>query len=133
MSSFVVPVSSCLQSFPTSGSFPISQLFASGGQRTGASASASVLPMDIQGWFPLGLTVLISLYVSPFIFYHRSLHFNMDSTSLAQSLSYIPSYVANSPVQTLTYHTCTANYTSLLIGILQSSYSASKPASASVP
>ena len=55
------PFSSRLQSFPASGSFPMSQLFASGGQSTRASASASVLPMDIQAWFPLGLTSLISL------------------------------------------------------------------------
>ena len=53
--------SSCPQSFPASGSFPINQLFTSGGQSSGASASASVLPMNIQGWFPLGLTDLISL------------------------------------------------------------------------
>ena len=51
----------CLQSFPASGSFPVSRLFASGGQSIGASASASVLPVNIQGWFPLGLTGLISL------------------------------------------------------------------------
>ena len=51
----------CLQFFPASGSFPMSQLFASSGQRIGASASASVLPMNIQGWFPSGLTGLISL------------------------------------------------------------------------
>ena len=51
----------CLQSFPASGSFPMSQLFASGGQSIGASALASVLPMNIQGWFPLELTGLISL------------------------------------------------------------------------
>ena len=50
-----------LQSFPASGSFPMSRLSASGGQSIGASASASVLPMNIQGWFPLGLTGLISL------------------------------------------------------------------------
>ena len=49
------------QSFPGAGSFPMSQLFSSGGQNIGASASASVLPMDIQGWFPLGLTGLILL------------------------------------------------------------------------
>ena len=48
----------CLLSFPASGSFPMSWLFASGSQSTGASASASVLPMNIQGWFPLGLTGL---------------------------------------------------------------------------
>ena len=56
-----IPFSSCLQSFPESGSFPMSQLFASGGQSTGASASASVLPMNIQDWFPLGQTGWISL------------------------------------------------------------------------
>ena len=60
-SSSVVPFSSCPQSFPASGSFPMSRLFASGGQSIGASASASVLPMNIQGWCPLGLTGLISL------------------------------------------------------------------------
>ena len=51
----------CLQSFPASGSFPVSWLFASGGQSIGVSALASVLPVNIQGWFPLGLTGLISL------------------------------------------------------------------------
>ena len=53
--SSLVPFS-CLQSFPASGSFPKSQFFTSGGQRIGVSASASVLPMNIQGWFPLGWT-----------------------------------------------------------------------------
>ena len=53
--------SSCLQSFPTLGSFPVKWLFASGGQRIGASTSASVLPVNIQGWYPLRLTALISL------------------------------------------------------------------------
>ena len=55
------PFSSCLQSFPASGSFPVSQFFTSGSQSVGASASASDLLMNIQGWFPLGLTGLISL------------------------------------------------------------------------
>ena len=59
--SSVVPFSSCLQSFPTSWSFLMSQFFTSGGQSIGFSASASVLSMNIQGWFPLGLTGLISL------------------------------------------------------------------------
>ena len=53
--------SSCCQSFPTSGTLPMSQLFASDNQNTGASASASVVPMSVQGWFPLRLTCLISL------------------------------------------------------------------------
>ena len=60
-SSSVVPFSSCLQSFPASGSFQMSQFFASGAQNTGVSASASVLPVNIQNWFPLGLTSFISL------------------------------------------------------------------------
>ena len=61
ISSFVIPFYSCLQSFPASGSFPMSQFFASGGLNIGVSASASVLPTNIQDWFPLGLTDLISL------------------------------------------------------------------------
>ena len=61
ISSSVIPLSSCLQYFPVSGSFPMSWLFTSGSQRIGASVSASVLPMNIQGWFPFGLTGLISL------------------------------------------------------------------------
>ena len=61
ISSSVIPFSSCPQSFPASGSFPMSQLFAWGGQSIGVSASASVLPMNIQGWFPLGWTDWISL------------------------------------------------------------------------
>ena len=61
ISSSVIPFSSCLQSFPASGSFPMSQFFASDGQSIGVSASASVLPMNIQDWFPLELTGWISL------------------------------------------------------------------------
>ena len=55
----LIPFSSYLQSFPASGSFPMSQFFASGGQRTGVSALASVLPMNIQDWFPLEWTAWI--------------------------------------------------------------------------
>ena len=61
ISSSVAPFSACLQSFPASGSFPVSQLITSGSQSIGALASVSVLLMNIQGWFPLGLTDLISL------------------------------------------------------------------------
>ena len=57
----VVPFSSCLKSFPASGSFPVSQFFASGGQRIGVSASISVLPMNIQDWFPFRWTGWIFL------------------------------------------------------------------------
>ena len=59
ISSFVVPFS-CLQSFPATGSFPMSKLSASGGQNIGVSATTSVLPVNIQNWFPLGWTGWIS-------------------------------------------------------------------------
>ena len=61
ISSSVVPFFSCLKSFPASGSFPMSHFFASGGQNIGPSPSTLVLPMNIQDWFPLGLTGLIFL------------------------------------------------------------------------
>ena len=61
ISSSVVPFSTCLQSFPASGSFSMSQVVVSGGQSTWASSSTSVLPMNIQDWFPLGLTSFILL------------------------------------------------------------------------
>ena len=60
ISSSAIPFSSCLQSFPASGSFPISHFFTSGGQSIGVSASASVLPMNVHYWFPLGWTGWIS-------------------------------------------------------------------------
>ena len=61
ISSSVIPLSSCLQTFPASGSFQMSQLFASDGQSIGVSASTSVLPMNTQDWSPLGCTGWISL------------------------------------------------------------------------
>ena len=61
LSSSVIPFSSCLQSFPASGAFQMSQFFASGDRSIEASASASILPMNIQDWFPLELAGLISL------------------------------------------------------------------------
>ena len=61
ISSSVIPFFFHLQSFPASGFFPMNQFFTSGGQNIGVSASASVLPVNIQDWFPLGLTGLISL------------------------------------------------------------------------
>ena len=73
ISSSVLPFSSCLKSSPVSESFPVSwRLFVSGGQSIGASASSSVLPMSIQGWFPLGLAGLISLLSK-----HRSVKVNI--------------------------------------------------------
>ena len=67
----VVSFPSCLQPFPALGSFPVSQLFTSSGQSTGASASASVLPVNIQGWFPLGWTCR-SQFESSSTFFCRS-------------------------------------------------------------
>ena len=68
-----VPFSSCLEAFPTSGSFPMSRFFTSGGQSIGVSASTSVLPMNIQDWFPLGWTCWIfsntTVYIDPVIQY----------------------------------------------------------------
>ena len=92
-SSSVIPFSSCLQFFPASGSFPMSQLFTSGGQRIVVSASASALPMNIQGWFPLVLTGLISLQskrLSRVFFNNTVKNHQFSSTQLSlQSNSHI--------------------------------------------
>ena len=89
ISSYVAPFSFCLQPFPASGSFPKSWLFTSGDQSIGASASASVLPMNIQCWFPLGLTDLISWQSKGLlrIFYSTTI---WSINSLALSLLYGP-------------------------------------------
>ena len=87
ISSFVFPFSSCLQSFPASGSFLMSWLFASGDQSIGASAS--VLPMNNQGWFPLGLTGLICLLSKGLSRVFPSPQFE-SINSLALSLLYGP-------------------------------------------
>ena len=72
ISSCVITFSSRLQSFPASGSFPVSQFFTSGGQSIGVLASASVLPMNIQDWFPLGWTSWISLQPKCLLQHHSS-------------------------------------------------------------
>ena len=96
-SSSVTPFSSCPPSFlempPATGSFPISQFFASGGQSIGASASASVLPLNIQDWFPLGLTGLISLHSKGLssLLQHHSLK---ASVLLWLSLPYSPTVIS---------------------------------------
>ena len=72
ISSSVIPFPSCPQSFPASGSFPVSQFFTSGGQSIGVSASASVVPMNIQDWFPLGLTGLIFCSLKNLLQHHSS-------------------------------------------------------------
>ena len=95
---------SCLQSFPASGYFPVSWLFASGGQSIGVSASSSVLSINIQGWFPLGLTGLISLlskgfskvFSSPMIFsWFENISSLMPSLFRCPSLSSMHDYWKN--------------------------------------
>ena len=90
ISSSVIPFSSCLQSFPASGSFLMSQLFASGGQTIGASASASVPPMNIQNLFPLGWTGLISLKSKGLSRVFSSTMVTESINSSALSLFYCP-------------------------------------------
>ena len=72
ISSSIIPFSSHLQSFPASGSFQMNQFFTSGGQSIGVSASASVLPMNIQDWLPLGWTGWISLQSQDLLQHHSS-------------------------------------------------------------
>ena len=95
ISSSVIPFSSCLQSFPASGSFQMSQFFATGGQNIGASASALVLPMNIQDWFPLGLTGLISLQSKGL-----SRVFSSTAVQKHQFFSAQPALLSNSHIHT---------------------------------
>ena len=94
ISSSVIPFSSFLQAFPVSGSFPISQFFASSGQSIGASASASVLSMSIQDWFPSGLTGWISLQSSP-IPQFESINSSVLSFLYGPTLTSLPDYWKN--------------------------------------
>ena len=95
ISSSATPFSFCLLSFPASGSSPVSQLFTSGGQRIGASASASVLPVNIQSWFPLGLIGLISLLSKG-----HSRIFSRTTVQKHQFFSAQPSSWSNSHINT---------------------------------
>ena len=92
ISSSATPFSSCLQSFPASEPFPMSQLFASGGQSIGASASAPVFPINIHGLFPLGLTDLISLLSKGLarVFFSTTIRKHQCINSLVLSLLYGP-------------------------------------------
>ena len=101
ISSSVIPFSSRLQSFSVSGSFQMSQFFTSGGQSIGASASASVLPVNIWGWFPLGSTGLISLlskrlsrvFSSPTVWRHQV----FDAQPFLLSSFHIPTWLLEKP------------------------------------
>ena len=87
ISSSVVPFSSCFQSFPASGYFPMSQFFASGGQNIGVSASASVLPMNIQDCFPLEWTGWISLQSKEL---SRDVLIQLSSMTQLEFVSFLP-------------------------------------------
>ena len=93
VSSFVIPFSSCLQFFPASGSLAMSQLFPSSSQSIGASASASFLPVNIQGWFPLGFTGLI-----PMLSKRLSRDFSSTTVQKHQFFSVQPSLWSNSQI-----------------------------------
>ena len=95
ISSSVVPFSSCLQSFPASRSFSVSQFSASGGQSIRASSSTSVLPMNIKDWFPLGWTGLISMQSKGF-----SRVFSNTTVQKHQFFSTQPSSQSNSHIHT---------------------------------
>jgi len=93
VSSSVVPFSSCPQSFPASGSFQMSQLFASGGQSIGISASASVLPMNIQDWFPFRMDCLDLLAVQGTLETYPTPQFKSINSSMLSFL-YSPTLVS---------------------------------------
>ena len=100
-SSSAIHFSSCLQSFPASGSFPVSCLFASRGQSIGASTSASVLPIKIQGWFSLRLSGLISLRefieLKSLLQHHNSKHQFFGTQSSLWSNSHIRTWLLEKP------------------------------------
>ena len=90
--SSVVPFSSCPQSFPSSGSFQMSQLFTSGGQSIGVSAS--VLPMNIQNWFPLGWTGWISLQSKGLLTHEKMLNITHYQRNANQNHYEVPSHTS---------------------------------------
>ena len=108
ISSSLVPFSSCLQSFPASRSFSLSWLFASGGQSIGALASASVLPVNIQVWFPLGLTGLITLQSKRLLKVFSSTTVWKHSAFFMVHLSY--PYMTTGKTTTLTIQTLLAKW-----------------------
>ena len=122
ISSSVIPFSSCLQSFPASGSFQMSLFFPSGGQSIGASVSASVLLMNIQGWFPLGWTGWISLLSKEFsrVFSNTTFQnhqfFGAQLSLYKVQLSHL--YMATGKTIALTIQTFVSKMVSLLFSTL---------------
>ena len=121
ISSSVVPFSSCLQSIPASGSFPLSQPFTSGGQSIGVSALASVLPMNIQDWYPLGLTGWISLQSKGLsrVFSNTTVqnHQFFDAQPSLWSKSHIHTWILGKTKNTLTIWTFNSKVMSLLFNM----------------
>ena len=120
ISSSITPFSSCPQSFQALGSFPMSWLFTSDGQSTGASASAPVLPMNIQGWSPLGLTGLISkglsrLFSSTTVWKHQ---FFGDWLSAFFMVQFSHPYMTTGKTSALTAQTFVSKGISLLFNTL---------------
>ena len=120
ISSSVISFSSCPQSFQSSGSFPMSQFFASSGQSIGISASASVLPMNIQDWFPLGLTGLISLQYKGFssLLQHHSLKASILWCSAFFIVQLSHPYMTSGKTIALTIRTFVIKVMSLLFNTL---------------
>ena len=113
ISSSVIPFSFCLQSFPASGSFPMSQFFASGDQIIGVSASALILQMTIQNWFLLRLTCLISLLLQ-----HHSLKASIRRCSAFFIVQHLHPYMTTRKTIALTRQTFVGKVMSLLFNML---------------
>ena len=120
ISSSVIPFSSCLQSFPASGSFPTSHFFTSGGQSIGVSPSASVPPMNIQDWFPLGLTGLIFLKSKRLksLLQHRSSKASILQSSAFFRVQLLHPYMTTGKTITLTMWTFVSSVMSVLFNTL---------------
>ena len=120
ISSSIVPFFSCPQSLPTSGSFPMSQFFTWGGQSTGASALASVLPMNTQDWSPLGWTSWISLQSKGLssLLQHRSSQASVLQCSAFFTVQLSHPYMTTGKTIALTRRTFVGKVMSLLFNIL---------------
>ena len=120
ISSSIVPFFSCLQSLPAAGSFTMSQLFISGGQSIRALASASVFPMNIQSWFPLGLTGLSSLQFKGLskVFCNTTIQ-NISSSALSLLyVHFLHPYLTTGKIVALTIWTFVSKVMSLLFNTL---------------
>ena len=115
ISSSVIPFSSCLQSFPASGSFPINQFFTLGGQSIRVSASASVLPVNIQDWFPLGLTGFISMQSNKLSRFFKTI--NSSAFSFLYGPQFNP-YMTTEKIIAMTKWTFISKVMSLLFNML---------------